>query len=339
MKSSNTEHEERLFGQSKDLVSRASNRQPTTVIPNVLLRLQAKQKRGDIFKSYKTSSGRVAKEVQQLGECVPNTTISKDFLTSRMSSWQAHIQRVSPFLLLGKGVWWRSTESGYEFLDGTEENERQEGPPLHHFRDTRLEEVYKQNASVWQLIIEEGIVLPTPYIKLYDSSGNCTGRKFFQDNDQPQVLPVETQPHQDSPEPQGSAMETQPPHTFPQIQGSIETQLPILSSTETRLTDVNSMGKQNHNDSPSFQQPEVDAADEISEGEEFVQIKNIDQCEDEDEVQPENTLQTMLARAIVKALDCNLSAEILQLDKVRHQIKHKHQTAQLLSDFASHSPL
>ena len=40
-------------------------------------------------------------------------------------------------------------------------------------------------------------------------------------------------------------------------------------------------------------------------------MKNTDQSEDEDKVQPENTLQTMLARAIVKALDCNLSAEIL----------------------------
>ena len=40
-------------------------------------------------------------------------------------------------------------------------------------------------------------------------------------------------------------------------------------------------------------------------------LRTQDQSEDEDKVQPENTLETMLARAIVKALDCNLSAKML----------------------------
>ena len=49
LKSTNTEDEERLFGQAKNMVHKATNRQPQNVIPNVLLRLQAKQKTGDMY--------------------------------------------------------------------------------------------------------------------------------------------------------------------------------------------------------------------------------------------------------------------------------------------------
>ena len=52
MKSTNSEHEKRLFGQAKNMVHMATNRKPTTVIPNVLLRLQARQKRGDLYTAH-----------------------------------------------------------------------------------------------------------------------------------------------------------------------------------------------------------------------------------------------------------------------------------------------
>ena len=102
-----------------------------------------------------------------------------NFLTSRMSSWQAHLQRLSPYFLPSKGVWWQTTEEGYKFLDGTAEPaERCEGPPLHHFRDTTLEQVYKQKESIWPQIIEKRVVLPVPYIKLYDTDGQYIGRRL-----------------------------------------------------------------------------------------------------------------------------------------------------------------
>ena len=52
LKSANTEHEERLFGQAKQIVNNASNRHPNNVIPNILLRLQAKQMKKDLYKTY-----------------------------------------------------------------------------------------------------------------------------------------------------------------------------------------------------------------------------------------------------------------------------------------------
>ena len=41
MRSCNTEHEERLFGQAKEI---ATNKTPESIVPNILIRLQAKQK-------------------------------------------------------------------------------------------------------------------------------------------------------------------------------------------------------------------------------------------------------------------------------------------------------
>jgi len=92
-----------------------------------------------------------------------------------MSSWQAHLRRLYPYLLPGKGVWWKTTEEGYKFLDGTAEPaERCEGPPLRHFQDTAL---YKEKKSIWQQIIEKGVVLPVPYINSLGPIADISARR------------------------------------------------------------------------------------------------------------------------------------------------------------------
>ncbi len=49
--------------------------------------------------------------------------------------YQAHLQRISDFILTGPGVWWRKTSEGVEFLDGSQEDDfRTVGPPLMHYR-------------------------------------------------------------------------------------------------------------------------------------------------------------------------------------------------------------
>ena len=156
LKSTNTEHEERLFGQAKDMVHKATNRQPYNVIPNILLRLQAKQKRGDMYSSYYACSSRVSKAHKELNGCSANTIVTKDFLTGRMNSWQEHLKRISLFLRPGDGVWWQPVTQGYEFFDGTEEPDtHQEGPELQHFRDVTLQQIYNMKKSVWQEVCEQ----------------------------------------------------------------------------------------------------------------------------------------------------------------------------------------
>jgi hypothetical protein len=42
----------------------------------------------------------------------PNTIILKDMLVNHPSSWQAHLERISDFVLVGKGAWWSECENG-----------------------------------------------------------------------------------------------------------------------------------------------------------------------------------------------------------------------------------
>ena len=104
LRATNSEHEERLFGQAKDIARKATNRQPNTVI---LLRVQAKQKTGRLYNSYNRSSSRVSKAGNELykdGGKTNNRTVTKDFLTVFKSSWQQHLSRISPFIKLGPGI-------------------------------------------------------------------------------------------------------------------------------------------------------------------------------------------------------------------------------------------
>ena len=180
LKSTNTEHEERLFGQAKDMVHKATNKQPQNVIHNILLRLQVKQMRGDMYTSYHSMLSRVSKAVHELEGDGSNSTVTKSFLTGRMSSWQEHLKCISPFLRLGCGIWWKSTEEGYEFFDGKKEPHfRIEGPQLLHFRNTNLKDIHNMKSTLWQEICEEDIVLPTPYIKVYSPHGEYRGTKIF----------------------------------------------------------------------------------------------------------------------------------------------------------------
>ena len=122
-----------------------------------------------MYKSYGEAESKISKEFKELRKTQPketNTLIAKEFLRGRMHSWQAHLQRISPFLEPGIGVWW---EDYYEFLDGSDEpNFKQQEPNLQHYRDTRLEQVYDKNKAFWEHLIQQESILPTPYVKLFD---------------------------------------------------------------------------------------------------------------------------------------------------------------------------
>lgn len=65
------------------------------------------------------------------------TSIDLDFIKGRQSSWQVQLNRISHFLVYGKGVWWERKREGYHFFDGdTDLNMRPEGPILYHFNNT-----------------------------------------------------------------------------------------------------------------------------------------------------------------------------------------------------------
>ena len=180
LRSCNAECEERLFGQAKAIAQGTTNRQPNTIVPNILLRLQAKQKKGGMFASMLGSSSKISKEAQGIRELTTdNTFIEKTFIDHRVASWQAHLQRVSKFLLHGEGVWWKIRESGYEFLDGFEAVNQTQGPMLLHYRETCLSDVQNQNEMAWNELVAKQVPLPTPYIRRYDRNGEYCGRYLY----------------------------------------------------------------------------------------------------------------------------------------------------------------
>ena len=69
-----------------------------------------------------TQVSRVAKDLPKL----PGTTISESFLRHRGDSWRNHLQRISPFLMAGEGVWWTAGDGRFHFRDGDEDSEAQD---------------------------------------------------------------------------------------------------------------------------------------------------------------------------------------------------------------------
>ena len=90
------------------------------------------------------------------------TCISKTFLSSRLTSWQAHLMRISSFLKHGKGIWWEEEEDSVKFLDGDNDPDfKPKGPKLHHFHANSLTDVYHQASQDWSVILQTQTILPT----------------------------------------------------------------------------------------------------------------------------------------------------------------------------------
>ena len=170
LRSLNTESQERIFNQVKQITKATSNKQPNHIISNIIQRLHFDQK--------ERSNDSVAiqeSEVEVLAAAVgpmPNTTI-KTAMSEASSHYQAHLERISDFLLPGHGVWWRQTLDGIEFLDGDAENDfNAEGPGLMHFRSSSTSDVDYHLYQQWQKCIDESIPLPALEIRQYDSNGD-----------------------------------------------------------------------------------------------------------------------------------------------------------------------
>ena len=171
LRSVNAENQERMFQQAKQVASACSNRKPENVIPNVLLRVQAKAVTGklsNIFHSAKSRVETVASKIVPFG----GTRISDEFISARPHSYQAHLERISSFLV-HENVWWERKNDGYLFYDSDEDPcFRGEGPPLNHFRSCSIEDIEKKSEECWKCIIEQKIELPCSHIRIYDNNGD-----------------------------------------------------------------------------------------------------------------------------------------------------------------------
>ena len=176
LRSLNTENRERLFGQARRIAETCTNHHAQNVIPQVMLRLQAKQEQRQPLASVENSDsqvGQIAKHLPQF----PGTTIKFSFLRSRESSWQAHLVRISPFLLQGKGAWWELKSNGFLFYDGDNDNNYRYQPKLLHFREHNVKDIEERQLE------KDKVLIPANSIKLFDSHGKLIGRMVYMDNE------------------------------------------------------------------------------------------------------------------------------------------------------------
>ena len=171
LKSINTENEERIFETAKRIASTTSNRKPEQVLPNMLLRLQAGAQKDRNALEEQNNSIRIAAAHLP---CVENTVISKDMTRKYAFSWQAHLNRIAPYLEPGEGFWWREEKEGYEFFDGSDQPDIKVcGPTLLHFRNTFIEKLDLEKRKLFQKLVAS-TNLPAETIRIYDDSGYCT---------------------------------------------------------------------------------------------------------------------------------------------------------------------
>ena len=185
LKSCNAEHKEGLFGQIKRIAEITSNRKPENILPNILLRLQAKAECRDIFTTYHSQSNAISKDARAV--CTSeNSVFEIEFIEQRLDTWQAHLEDIACILLPGS-IWWQTRDNKIEFFDGNMQPDfRPEGPHLLHFRNTKNTESRSRKIHAWK-IIHENITLPTPCIKVYDTDGNILSQKSFHHTTEPQT--------------------------------------------------------------------------------------------------------------------------------------------------------
>ena len=122
----------------------------------MILRLQAKSEFRDVTAVVAQAESKVAKASHHV-PLYAGTHIEEAFISSRMKSWQQHLQRISPYLVMGKGIWWAKTAHGYRFYDGEcDDNSHTEVPELMHFRSARLEDVVEGQKESWEKICSIG---------------------------------------------------------------------------------------------------------------------------------------------------------------------------------------
>ncbi|CAB4002167.1 Hypothetical predicted protein [Paramuricea clavata] len=173
-KSCHAEEQERVFNAVTNITRSTSSYKPDHIIGNVLLRIQAEKKLGEYHSEntidqQQNHISKLAKSLPSLG----NTVVPFSIITRHSKSWQTHLERISDFLMFGRGVWWTSNEEGdVEFFDSMQSgvDSRSEGPKLHHFRSSNFKEEEDHLHKCWSVCIEKKILLPLHVLRLKDAT-------------------------------------------------------------------------------------------------------------------------------------------------------------------------
>ena len=166
----NTEMQERVFGQAKQITKATSNQKPDHVINNILIRIQEEAK-ANATNPLTTQESEIGKLAQALPSKT-NTIIPHSWARATPTQYQAHLERISDYLKPGPSVWWKATTDGIEFFDsGTDPSHMPPSPQMMHYRSTTLLDVDLHLQQVWEECTTANVTLPASIIHQYTSDG------------------------------------------------------------------------------------------------------------------------------------------------------------------------
>ena len=175
-RSINTEGEERLFKQANSAAQNTDHKVENLAVA-LLTRLQCKQKVSETNSYDLTSSAQ--SRIQKAAEGLPTysgSLFTKGFIKCRISRFQTHLQRISHFLLPGKGIWWDKDDMGNVICkDGNNDLESHaEGPNVLLFCNTSYSDIAKRARESWMELQQSQITIPLDAIRSNDREGQLT---------------------------------------------------------------------------------------------------------------------------------------------------------------------
>ena len=159
----NCEDEERVFKLIKNMNGTSNNR-PGHLIGNLIVRLAVESRCIEKYE-FKSNEDSFTTELRNLGTNLyaeeRNSLFTYKFIQENSSDWQAHLERISDFLIF-ENKWWKKTDFGIEFFDYSGEPEDKNlHPKIHHFRSSNISSICDELKQHWDYILKQSICIPT----------------------------------------------------------------------------------------------------------------------------------------------------------------------------------
>ena len=162
-RSINCEGEERFFNTIKNITCQTTSYKPGHIIGNCFIRHQVEERCKDkyTFGPKLTNDENEINSLNNLIKSQYDTIFTYKFIEENPRDWQAHLERISDFLLEGEGVWWIKSQFGVEFNDSSTLDILPLLPKLQNFRSSKINDVEMKLQEDWKTLIDsEDIVVP-----------------------------------------------------------------------------------------------------------------------------------------------------------------------------------
>ena len=104
----NCEDEKRCFNLINNITNGTTNYKPGHLIDNLIVRQEVENQCWEKYEFDKKQSS-ILRDISKIGKKVRetqyNSLFTYDYIEQNSADWQAHLQRISDYLILGKNIW------------------------------------------------------------------------------------------------------------------------------------------------------------------------------------------------------------------------------------------